>query len=90
MEGTIDVYNDVKEEGHLTVDANWINNFLGTDISKEEMKKALDTLDLKTEINGDMLEITTPTFRIDLTIREDIAEEVARIYGYDNIPSNYI
>ena len=87
MEGTIDVYNNVKEEGHLTVDANWINTFLGTDISKEEMKKALDSLDIKTEINGDMLEITTPTFRIDLTIREDIAEEVARIYGYDKIPT---
>ena len=87
MEGTIDVYNNVKEEGHLTVDTNWINAFLGTDISKEEMKKSLDSLDIKTEINGDMLEITTPTFRIDLTIREDIAEEVARIYGYDKIPT---
>ena len=87
MEGTIDIYNNVKEEGHLTVDANWINTFLGTDISKEEMKKALDSLDIKTEINGDMLEITTPTFRIDLTIREDIAEEVAIIYGYDKIPT---
>ena len=87
MEGTIDVYNNVKEEGHLTVDANWINSFLGTEISKEEMKEALDSLDIKTEINGDMLEITTPTFRIDLGIREDIAEEVARIYGYDKIPT---
>ena len=87
MEGTIDVYNNVKEEGSITVDSNWINKFLGTEISKEEMKEALDSLDLKTELNGDDLVITIPTFRIDIAIKEDIAEEVARIYGYDKIPT---
>ena len=87
MEGTIDVYNQVKEEGSITVDSAWINKFLGTEISKEEMKEALDSLDLKTEINGEMLVITIPTFRIDIAIKEDIAEEVARIYGYDKIPT---
>ena len=87
MEGTIDVYNAVKEEGSITVDSNWINKFLGTEISKEEMKSALDSLDLKTTINGDDLVITIPTFRIDIAIKEDIAEEVARIYGYDKIPT---
>ena len=87
MEGTIDVYNHKKEESKLSVSSAWINKFLGTEISKEEMKNALDSLDLKTEINGDMLDIVVPTFRIDIAIKEDIAEEVARIYGYDNIPT---
>lgn len=87
MEGTIDVYNSVKEESSITVDSKWINKFLGTDISKEEMKEALDSLDLKAELNGDDLNITIPTFRIDIAIKEDIAEEVARIYGYDKIPT---
>lgn len=87
MEGTIDVYSHKKEESKLTVSSTWINTFLGTEISKEEMKKCLDSLDIKTEINGDMLEVTAPTFRIDIAIKEDIAEEVARIYGYDNIPT---
>lgn len=87
MEGTIDVYNSVKEEGSITVDYNWINNFLGTSISKEEMKAALDLLDLKTIIDENNLVITIPTFRIDIAIKEDIAEEVARIYGYDKIPT---
>lgn len=87
MEGTIDVYNSVKEESSITVDSKWINKFLGTDISKEEMKEALDSLDLKTKLNGDDLNITIPTFRIDIAIKEDIAEEVARIYGYDKIPT---
>ncbi|MDV4150641.1 phenylalanine--tRNA ligase subunit beta [Clostridium sp. AL.422] len=87
MEGTIDIYNSRKEEGHITVDSKWINKFLGTEISIEDMKKYLDSLDLKTEINGDNLNITIPTFRIDIAIKEDIAEEVARIYGYDKIPT---
>ena len=87
MEGTIDVYNSVKEEGSITVDSKWINKFLGTEISKEEMKESLDSLDLKTELNDDDLVITIPTFRIDIAIKEDIAEEVARIYGYDKIPT---
>ncbi|MBE6049886.1 MAG: phenylalanine--tRNA ligase subunit beta [Clostridium sp.] len=87
MEGTIDEYRLPKEISHMTVSASWINTFLGTEISTEEMKTALDSLDLKTEINGDNLEITVPTFRIDIAIREDIAEEVARIYGYDKVPT---
>ena len=87
MEGTVDVYNNIKEESSITVNSNWINKFLGTKISKEEMKKALDSLDLKTNVEGDALVITIPTFRIDIAIKEDIAEEVARIYGYDKIPT---
>lgn len=87
MEGTIDVYNNVKEEGSITVNSKWINKFLGTSISNEDMKKYLDSLDLKTVISGDDLVITIPTFRIDIAIKEDIAEEVARIYGYDKIPT---
>ena len=87
MEGTIDIYNSKKEEGQITVDSKWINKFLGTEISKEDMKKYLDLLELKTEINEDNLDITIPTFRIDIGIKEDIAEEVARIYGYDKIPT---
>lgn len=85
MEGTIDIYNEVKKVSSISVDSNWINKFLGTNISKEEMKRCLDSVDLETEINGDALDITIPTFRIDIAIKEDIAEEVARIYGYNNI-----
>ncbi|MDU7885606.1 MAG: phenylalanine--tRNA ligase subunit beta [Clostridium perfringens] len=90
MEGTIDVYNNVKEEKTLEVSVNWINKFLGTSLEAEEMKRCLDSLDLKTTINGDILEILVPTFRIDVDIREDVAEEVARIYGYNNIPATLI
>lgn len=87
MEGTIDVYNNKKEASTVTVGSNWVNNFLGTDLSKEEMKRCLDSVDLFTEINGENLVVTASTFRVDIAIREDIAEEIARIYGYEKIPT---
>ncbi|BDB02956.1 phenylalanine--tRNA ligase subunit beta [Clostridium botulinum] len=86
MEGSVDVYENKLETHMLEVDSNWINKFLGTNISKEEMQECLDRLDLNTEIKGEILEIHVPTFRSDLNIKEDIAEEIARIYGYNNIP----
>ena len=87
IEGTIDIYNKKKEAGKVVVDSKWVNSFLGTDISKEEMKRCLDSVDLFTEIDGDNLIVTASTFRVDIAIREDIAEEIARIYGYDAIPT---
>lgn len=87
MEGTIDIYPKKKEAGKVVVDSKWVNSFLGTDITKEEMKRCLDSVDLFTEIDGDNLVVTASTFRVDIAIREDIAEEIARIYGYDIIPT---
>ena len=90
IDGTIDIYNKRKEQHTLTVDSVWVNKFLGTNLSKEEMKRCLDSLDLKTNINGDNLVIDVPTFRIDINIKEDIAEEIVRIYGYNNVPATII
>lgn len=87
MEGTIDIYNEKAEPHTLDVDYTWVNKFLGIDISKENMKEYLDRLDLNTEINGDILHITAPTFRSDVNIKEDVAEEIVRIYGYNNVKS---
>ena len=61
----------------------WINNFLGTDISEADMKEYLGRLDFTFE-GG---KVGAPSFRIDIECKADIAEEVARIYGYNNIPS---
>lgn len=90
VDGTIDIYEDKVCPHDVEVDYKWINNFLGTDLSKEDMKSYLERLQLKTEINGDILKINVPTFRSDLNIKQDMAEEVARIYGYDNIPVTII
>ncbi|MBX4259324.1 phenylalanine--tRNA ligase subunit beta [Clostridium estertheticum] len=87
MQGCIDVYPKIIKSHTLEVDINWINTFLGTNISKYDMKSYLDRLELTTEIIGNFLIVQAPTHRSDINIREDIAEEIARIYGYDNIPS---
>ncbi|WP_346866734.1 MULTISPECIES: phenylalanine--tRNA ligase subunit beta [unclassified Clostridium] len=87
MTGVIDIYNEVKEPHTLEVDSNWVNRFLGSNISKEDMKRYLDGLDLNTEIKSDVLVVNCPTFRSDLNIKEDIAEEIARIHGYNNFES---
>lgn len=90
MEGTIDIYPEKLQPHTLEVDYNWVNNFLGTEISKEDMVNYLNRLELVTEIKADTLVINVPTFRCDVNIKEDVAEEVARIYGYNNIPTTVI
>lgn len=90
MEGTIDIYEEKLESHTLEISSKWINDFLGTNLSKEEMKIYLDRLDLFTEVNEDTLHINVPTFRSDVNIKEDVAEEIARIYGYNNIPTTLI
>lgn len=64
----------------------WINNFLSTDISDEEMIKILEKIECSVE-NG---VITVPTFRPDLVHKADIAEEIARFYGYNVIGTTAI
>lgn len=86
LEGTIDIYNNPIPNKEVSVQWSWVNKFLGTTLSPEEMKEYLDRLELKTEIQKDILLIKVPSFRIDINIKEDIAEEIARIYGYNNIP----
>ncbi|MBR6792610.1 MAG: phenylalanine--tRNA ligase subunit beta, partial [Ruminococcus sp.] len=61
----------------------WINDFLGTDISEADMTDYLTRLGFTVE--GD--KVYAPSFRIDIECKADIAEEVARIFGYNNIPS---
>lgn len=81
----IDIYENKKTTHTVQVNSKWINEFLGTEISIEEMAKILNSLELNTELKGEDLLIEAPTFRCDINIKEDIAEEIARIYGYNNI-----
>lgn len=87
VQGTIDIYPSPQEKKLLEVDTQWVNDFLGTDISSEVMMDYLNRLDISTKVQDGILKIQVPSFRIDLAIKEDIAEEIARIYGYDNIPT---
>lgn len=78
-------YTDKTPKG-VEFDPKWINNFLGTDIPEDVMKNCLERLDFKVE-NGMAY---APSVRIDIERKCDIAEEVARIYGYNNIPNTII
>ena len=82
LNGTIDIINYVPQPKTLPLEVDKINRLLGTDISKEEMVKYLNLLEI--EVDGD--EIKVPSFRPDLNLMADIAEEVGRSYGYNEIP----
>ena len=82
LNGTIDIINYVPQPKTLPLEVAKINRLLGTDISKEDMVKYLNLLEI--EVEGD--EIKVPSFRPDLNLMADIAEEVGRSYGYNEIP----
>ena len=83
--GMVDVYGKKKDPVRVPFDADKINALLGTQISKEEMLGYFKMLDLEYDETSE--EIIAPTFRQDLLCLADLAEEVARFYGYDNIPT---
>ncbi len=83
--GMADVYGKKKEPVRVPFDQDEINRLLGTDISKEEMIGYFEKIGL--EYDGETNEVIAPTFRHDLFRMADLAEEVARFYGYDNIPT---
>ncbi len=88
IEGVIDIYPNPVGVKKLTVDTAWINSFLGMNLSVEEMVRSLKSLEMDVVLaKGDRLEIIPPLYRTDINIKEDIAEEVVRIYGYEKIPS---
>src|SRR5699024_717469 len=74
------------EEAQIDMNADLVNKRLGTDISVDEMGDILRKLRFEYEVNGSDFTVTIPTRRGDITIFEDMLEEVARIYGYDNLP----
>ena len=80
--GSIDIINYVPEQKTLPLEPEKINKLLGTNISREDMVKYLELLEVSVE--GD--EIIVPSFRPDLNLMADIAEEVGRSYGYNEIP----
>lgn len=82
LNGTIDIINYVPQPRTLPLEVDKINRLLGTRISKEEMVKYLNLLEI--EVAGD--EIKVPSFRPDLNLMADIAEEVGRSFGYNEIP----
>ena len=83
--GMIDLYPEPVECKKIPFDPDRINAYLGTEIPREEQLSYFPMLEI--EYNEDDNSLTIPTFRQDLLRGADIAEEIARFYGYDKIPS---
>ena len=83
--GVIDVYPEPVEQRTVTFTAEQINDYLGTSIEKDRMIDILTKLEYGITESGDTIEALVPTWRDDVTVMPDIAEEVARIVSYDNI-----
>ncbi len=86
VDGVIDVLNADTNPYELEVRWTDINNLLGLELEPEAMVEILKSLNFGVRHRNDILDIVVPTYRQDINGMEDIAEEIARIYGYDNIP----
>ena len=83
VDGTIDILNYVPQPRVLKLEPEKINSLLGTDIAEREMVSILQKLDF--QVDGD--QVTVPSWRGDVERMADLAEEVARFHGYNNIPT---
>jgi len=85
VKGTVDVCEPLKELVQIEFEPEKINKFLGTEIPAEDMLRYFEAIELKYDKKTN--KITCPSFRQDLESFADIAEEAARFYGYDKIPT---
>lgn len=83
VSGIVDCDHSDKTPRTLPFDWEWVNRFIGIDCSKEEQKRILEAIDFKVEDDT----IIIPSFRNDIVGKADISEEIARFYGYANIPN---
>ncbi len=86
LDGMVDVDNDQKAPNRIPFQVDWINRFLGIQVSRQEMEAILKPLDIV--VDGG--ELIPPSYRADLEGKADIAEEIARFYGYNKIPTTAI
>ena len=83
LDGMIDIINHVPAPKTVKLEVEKINNLLGTEISRDDMVKYLNLLEI--EVDGD--DILVPSWRPDLNLMADIAEEIGRSFGYNEIPT---
>lgn len=83
VKGSVDCYPNKTESWELSYDPSWINKILGTEISEDEMVNIFENIECV--VDREKRTVKIPTFRPDLEAQADLAEEVARFYGYDKI-----
>ena len=86
VESSVGVVNK-EEEKVVQITTSYINNYLGITLSTEEIAAILEGLSFTVEVTGENLVVKVPTRRPDISIKQDLVEEVIRIYGYDNLAS---
>lgn len=88
LNGMLDYYPQKEEVQKVTVNPVRINKLLGVNVPMDQFINILERLEFKCNlVSSEVLELEVPTFRLDITEDADILEEIARIYGYDNIPA---
>ncbi|MDC3415718.1 phenylalanine--tRNA ligase subunit beta [Aquibacillus salsiterrae] len=86
LSGVVEFDQLDKSAATIEIDSTEVNNRLGTEIDNDEIGDILRKLEFEFKQNGNLFSITIPTRRQDITIFEDMVEEIARIFGYDNLP----
>ena len=84
--GIVDAYPVPRPEVKVKLRPERVNSILGTDLTAEEMDKFLTSIEFQVNRDGDDMSVVAPTFRPDVEREIDLIEEIARLYGYDNIP----
>ncbi|WNS81767.1 phenylalanine--tRNA ligase subunit beta [Domibacillus sp. DTU_2020_1001157_1_SI_ALB_TIR_016] len=86
LSGSVVAGEYAPEPKQVSITLDRLNTRLGTSLTMETVEEIFSRLKFQTETNGDTITVTVPTRRADITIPEDLTEEVARLYGYDHIP----
>jgi len=90
LQGLIDIYPQKILPKRIKLDLNYVENLLGIKISEREIKEILEKLGFKIKNwKLKILDVIIPTFRLDVSIAEDLIEEIGRIYGYQKIPAQF-
>ncbi|MGN8233301.1 phenylalanine--tRNA ligase subunit beta [Priestia flexa] len=87
VSGTVEFDEMTIEPAVVSVTLERINYVLGTELEMAEVQEIMNRLQFESKVEGDAIIVTVPTRRGDITIEEDIVEEVARMYGYDHLPT---
>ena len=87
--GIIDIYPEKYKSPVIDLRVGKTNEFLGASVTKQEMVSYLDALQMEIIEKDDILKVKPPTYRVDIEREIDLVEEIARMYGYDNIAETY-
>ena len=87
VKGNMDVYKNPRKEEVISLRPSRVKKILGVDLTPDEMVDYLNRLDIKSELEGDLIKAKIPTYRLDIESEIDLIEEVGRLYGFHNIES---